>query len=277
MKNIRPLVLICSLLGATALQATTVIPPKFEELVDNAQLIFEGTVSEVKSEWAGEGAQRRIVSFVTFKVKDTLKGEAGSSYTMRMLGGTVDGQTLEVTDGPKFKVGDRDVVFVENNGSQFIPLVGIMHGRFRVELDKVTGREVVALNSGAPLTDVTALGQQDPTGHGAGRASVTGRPAVSLQEFKRYDQEHSCHRGRSPEEPGINRAPARCGPGRASPFLRAPGRPQLFVHLPGPGFMESRHAHRPHPNGTVQQDSHRRNPRGRHEEAECPKQFVHAG
>jgi len=40
---------------------------------------------------------------------------------------------MEVTDAPKCKVGDRDILFVENNGTQFVPLVGIMHGRFRVK------------------------------------------------------------------------------------------------------------------------------------------------
>ena len=114
-------------------QATTVIPPNFDELVSRAQVIFEGEVTGLQSQWIGEGSEHRIVTFVTFKVDDTLKGNPGATYSMRMLGGTVEGQTMEVTDGPKFKVGDRDVLFVENNGSQFIPLVGIQHGRFRVK------------------------------------------------------------------------------------------------------------------------------------------------
>ena len=108
--------------------ATTVIPPKFDELVSRAQVIFEGEVTGLQSQWIGEGAQHRIVTFVTFKVSDALKGDPGTTYSMRMLGGTVDGRTMEVTDAPKFKVGDRDILFVENNGSQFIPLVGISTG-----------------------------------------------------------------------------------------------------------------------------------------------------
>ena len=67
-----------------------------------------------------------------------------------MLGGTVDGQTMEVSDAPKFKKGDRDFLFVEHNGQQFIPLVGIMHGRFRVEREQ-NGHEIVATNGGEPL------------------------------------------------------------------------------------------------------------------------------
>lgn len=128
-------------------QATTVIPPSFEELVDQADVIFQGEVTAVKSEWAGEGAQRHIISFVTFRIEDGLKGNAGQSYTIRMLGGTVGEESMGVTDAPKFEVGDRDLLFVQNNGSQFIPLVGIMYGRFHVKRDQ-TGHESVLTNQG---------------------------------------------------------------------------------------------------------------------------------
>ena len=158
----RTLLLIsCALLALNHARAMTVIPPTFDELVGQADLIFEGTVSEVKSERIGEGAERRIVTYVTFAVDEPIKGEPGSAYTIRMLGGTVDGETMEVTDAPKFKKGDRDIVFVENNGTQFIPLVGIMHGRYRVAKDKQTGEQTLLTNSGHPLGDVSQIGKKE--------------------------------------------------------------------------------------------------------------------
>src|SRR5437588_11407701 len=120
---------------ACAALATTVIPPSFDDLVGRAEMIFQGTVVDVHSEWTGEGAQRHIMSYVTLKVEDAIKGNPGSTVTLRMLGGTVGGETMEGTDAPKFKVGDRDILLVENNGTQFVPLVGIMHGRLRVKQD----------------------------------------------------------------------------------------------------------------------------------------------
>jgi hypothetical protein len=164
-------------LGINATQGTTVIPPTFDELVGRAEVIFQGSVTDVRSQWVGEGAQRHIVTYVTFKVEEALKGTPGSSYTMRMLGGTVDDQTMEVTDSPKFQVGNRDIVFVEHNGQQFIPLVGIMHGRFRVEKDQ-NGREVVATNAREPLTDLARLGKEE---HVAAPAEKT---ALSPSQFK---------------------------------------------------------------------------------------------
>ena len=146
-------------IGCSAL-ATTVIPPSFDELVSRAEVIFQGTVTDVRSQWVGEGGQRHINSYVTFKVEDAIKGKPGAQITLQMLGGTVGSETMEVTDAPKFKVGDRDILFVENNGTQFVPLVGIMHGRFRVKKDEA-GRDAAFMNEGSPLSDVTQLGKNE--------------------------------------------------------------------------------------------------------------------
>jgi len=93
---------------------------------------------------------------------------------------------MEVTDSPKFKVGDRDILFVENNGKQFIPLVGIMHGRYRVQQDKATGEEVLLTNHGHALADVKQLGKDDGHGHAHGAAAASGSAAVGIRpaEFK---------------------------------------------------------------------------------------------
>ena len=67
------------LAGAASLSATTVIPPTFEQLVDQAQVIFHGSVTNITSQWVGEGAERHIVSYITFYVKEALKGAPGRS------------------------------------------------------------------------------------------------------------------------------------------------------------------------------------------------------
>ena len=166
--------LLCTF--AFTARATTVIPPSFDQLVKRAQVIFEGDVTGMKSQWIGEGSEHRIVTYVPFKVDDSRKGDPGTSYTIRMLGGTVDGQTMQVSDAPKFAVGDHDLLFVENNGSQFIPLVGIGHGRFRIKKDE-SGNAMLLTGEDQPLTDVSQLGADEKT-------AVQGRRPLSLQDFK---------------------------------------------------------------------------------------------
>ena len=176
MKILRSLFLFVGLaLALPSVPATTVIPPTFDQLVSQAEMIFQGTVTDLRPQWMGEGAERHIVTFVTFKIDDPIKGALNQSYTIRMFGGTLDGQTIEVTDAPRFKIGDRDILFVEHNGTQFVPLVGIMHGRFRVQ-SEAGGRENVAKDNGAPLSDPAKLGLDE-------KAATTGQ-ALSTAEFK---------------------------------------------------------------------------------------------
>ena len=185
MKKLSPSLLAAFTFALVSLAlATTVIPPTFDDLVAHAEMIFQGTVTDVRSEWTGEGGQRHIASYVTFKVDDAIKGNPGAKVTLNLMGGTVGAETMEVSDAPKFKVGDRDILFVENNGTQFIPLVGIMHGRFHVQKDE-NGRDVVLTNDGAPLTDVNQLGKDK-------RAATAGR-AISTQEFKQAVQNKVGH------------------------------------------------------------------------------------
>ena len=181
MKTFSSLLLaFCAFFALSSASATTVIPPTFDELVSQAEVIFQGTVTDVRSEWTGEGGNRHIVSYVTFKVDDPIKGDAGASYTIRMLGGTVGDQTMEVSDSPKFVTGDRDILFVENNGRQFIPLVGIMHGRFHIRHNDQTGADVVLSDGGEPVTDLAKLGKQDV---GTVAPSTNG-PALRPADFK---------------------------------------------------------------------------------------------
>jgi len=182
MKSKSFLVLASLALGLSPIAATTVIPPTFDQLVGQAEVIFQGTVTDVRSVWAGEGAQRHIDSYVTFKVEESIKGTPGTSYTIRLLGGSVAGETMEVTDSPKFKVGDRDILFVEHNGEQFVPLVGIMHGRFRVQRDEQTGRDFITTGEGEPVRNLSKLGREEE--------SATAAEALSPAEFKSQIQTH---------------------------------------------------------------------------------------
>jgi hypothetical protein len=180
MKRASSLLLILAVAGTMQrARATTVIPPSFDQLVGQAEAIFQGSVTDVRSQWVGEGSQKQIVSYVTFNVEDSLKGDTGGSYTLRMYGGTVGEDSMGISDAPTFKVGDRDIVFVENNGSQAIPLVGIMYGRFHVQRDQ-SGQDMVTRNEGEPVKNVANLGREMETTSSANPAE----PNMTADAFK---------------------------------------------------------------------------------------------
>ena len=70
-------------------RATSVLAPRFEALVDRADLIFAGRVTSQHSEWRDLNGQRAIVTLVTFSVERTHKGRAEPAVTLQFLGGRV--------------------------------------------------------------------------------------------------------------------------------------------------------------------------------------------
>jgi hypothetical protein len=113
-------------------RATTVVPPSFDELVRESELIFRGRVTAVKSDWSGEGKGRAPATWVTFAVERTLRGSAGDTLTLEYLGGEVGPKRLVLAGWPQFAVGDRGVFFVENREGRGGPLMRLRHGKYRV-------------------------------------------------------------------------------------------------------------------------------------------------
>src|SRR5262245_38617027 len=150
--------MVMSLLGA---HATSVVPPTFTELVANADLVFAGTVVGSHSEWRTVGSDRVIFTMTDFQTEEVLKGKASKVVTLQFLGGTVGDVTLSVSGMPRFEPRERVVLFVEKNGTQVCPLVGVFHGKFVVRSDEKTGREVLIMHNGHPLRDVAEIGQTE--------------------------------------------------------------------------------------------------------------------
>lgn len=144
-------------------RATTVVPPTFGEMVDRADFVFIGKVSESRSEWKTVGANRVIFTLVTFDVQETWKGRSVPAVTLQFLGGTIGDVSLVVAGVPKFNIGESVIVFVEGNEVQFCPIVGVFHGKFGVRKDANSGRDIVLKHDGRPLRDVAEIG----TGEGA--------------------------------------------------------------------------------------------------------------
>jgi len=149
-----PLLRIACLLVAVAiagpLRATTVVPPKFESLVGQADYIVRAVVTAVHAEMISSGPNRHIVTTVELDVRQVIAGAPPAPLVLTMLGGKVGAEEMRVEGAPKFQVGDEDILFVHGNGKSFTPLVALMHGRYPV-LKDAAGREYMARANGAPL------------------------------------------------------------------------------------------------------------------------------
>jgi hypothetical protein len=166
---------LLTVLTTGTLSASVVTPPSFESLVDQAGEIFVGQVTAQSSRWIDRGSKRLIVTDVTFRAEQVLKGSPGATRTLTFLGGSIGDERQQVVGMPTFMVGDRSVLFVRDGRSTFLPLVGLFHGRFHI----VNGRngigDYVANNARQPLTSAAAYASP-------ARLRVTDSP-LSLDEF----------------------------------------------------------------------------------------------
>ena len=83
---------------------------------------------------------------------------------------------MGVSDAPKFQVGDKEILLVQNNDSQFIPLVGIVHGRFHVRTNE-SGHQIVTNSKDEPVKNVADLGK-------IGSAPSPEEPDLGAADFK---------------------------------------------------------------------------------------------
>ena len=110
--------------------ATTLLKLPFSEVARAADGVVSGIVAEIQSRRSQSGI---IYSYVTLEDLEVLQGRyGGQTFTLRIEGGEVDGETQVVEGAPRFREGERVIVFVDGNGEQIVPIVGWEQGLFRV-------------------------------------------------------------------------------------------------------------------------------------------------
>ena len=173
-------------LSGLPLAATSVRAPAFEVLVDRAELIFTGRAVAQRSEWSNLQGQKSIVTFVSFAVEKVHKGKADAVITLQFLGGTVGDVTMDVADMPRFRKGERAVLFIENNGLAASPVIGFFHGRFPLRKTGPGPDEMLKYN-GEPLSDVGEIGKEKRVSRPATKRALS-HDEFSLRIRERLDR-----------------------------------------------------------------------------------------
>jgi len=139
--------------------------------LEGAELVVTGTVDRVTSDFGrNERGDELIISTVSVRVRETLRGEAPSIVEFALEGGTVGGLTLKVSDVPKLKPGDEgsfalrrsvaDARWVPNRGAEGIRVlqpspalewvstskwdVGVVHYRVNPSNNDVTNAQALS-------------------------------------------------------------------------------------------------------------------------------------
>lgn len=151
-----------------SIEATTVAPLSFEQLVSASSTVVYGRVSDVRSQWTAD--RRFIESVVSVEVIKGLKGGAGETISFTVPGGQV-GRYLNVIPGaPAFTAGDLAVFFLTAHGPRLPVTTGLTQGIYRVQRDASSGALLVM----PPIVDTAGR---------VARGDVRRKP-VSLAAFE---------------------------------------------------------------------------------------------
>jgi hypothetical protein len=176
-------ILVALALAAATLsaQAHSIRDLYLEEIIDDAKVAFQGTVTENRV--ARDPQTNRIVTYTTFLVQDSLKGDAGTTHTIKQLGGFLPSENMgyRVDVTTTFELGQTYVVFLYGKSEWgFSTPVGSTQGNFTVDHDGSgdtvsNGRDFAALTAHMAADSATA--KKLPKARADGKR-------VGLDEFK---------------------------------------------------------------------------------------------
>ncbi len=131
-RNMIGIALVAAILAAPAF-ATTVTKMDLEQLVQRADLIVQGQVQSVYSQWDGE--RRLVFTYISIRVDEPLKGERRQSILIRQIGGTVGAIQMSVAGVPQFKSGEMAIVFLKRQDDSTFQVVGMNQGLYEIVED----------------------------------------------------------------------------------------------------------------------------------------------
>ena len=141
--GVRALVFVAvamEILGS-GVSATVIVPADFSEMVAESEIVVHGRVVEVRSQMVG--SFRTIESVVTVDVQQVIKGEPGSTVSMRVPGGQVGRYRRVMVGAPVFRPGEEVVLFLSGRAPAMPLPFGLNQGVYRVSRG-ADGRGLVA-------------------------------------------------------------------------------------------------------------------------------------
>ena len=144
-------VLISYLLLVSPLGATSILGINIDEVAQGAEIIFEGKVVEHN---VRENAAGMIVTYVTFRIEELIKGEYDEPLLeLKFTGGRLGGQITEISGLRIPSPNEEGIYFVESvNRSLVNPLLGWSQGHYLIY--EQNGERRVSTINDRPVTDV---------------------------------------------------------------------------------------------------------------------------
>jgi hypothetical protein len=149
MKRFLCLAVFALVLAAIPAGASTFVALSRAELAAQSNAVVEGEVLKINSFWSRSG--RLVVTEVMVQVTDKIAGDAASVVIVRTFGGQVGGYNVEAHGFPKFAVGERVILFLQNQVDGTAEVTGYRQGQYRVVREAGIEMAVPTLEAGVNL------------------------------------------------------------------------------------------------------------------------------
>ena len=107
---------VAAYLTAVTVLASVDPPVDVDAAAKGAAKVVAVTVTDVHSDYGvNDFGDRLILSQVSFRVDETMKGSREATGVVTLEGGTVGDVTLDVSDMPRMEKGQRAVLFLTNS------------------------------------------------------------------------------------------------------------------------------------------------------------------
>jgi hypothetical protein len=138
-----------------AVNATTILGMDIHAVAQGAELVFEGQVIQHNTQ---ENAAGMVVTYVTFEVRDVVKGSFSEQFLeLKFTGGTLNGQVMEVSGLRMPALDEEGIYFVESISRDLInPLIGWSQGHYIINADE--GERRISTVDRMPVTEVLPTG-----------------------------------------------------------------------------------------------------------------------
>ena len=147
------------LLAAGWARATTVIPPEFDEMVNQSDFVVRARVDSMESEMRTRGAGYRIYTIVELEVLEVIAGEPPEDIVLEFLGGRIGDEEMIVDGMPRLREGEEGIFFIKDNGRALCPVYAMRYGLYPVEEEATSKRRYVTREDKTPLETVAEVSQ----------------------------------------------------------------------------------------------------------------------
>jgi hypothetical protein len=149
------LVVLVGACCARAAEAST-RPISIEDLATRADVIVIADVADVRSHW--NATRTMILTTIDLGVREAFKGAASNVHlTVTELGGTVDNIASVVPDAPRFRPGERALLFLSCRPDGGLGVTHLWQGKFDIEADAGNPRAVRRLAGSDTVVDAIPL------------------------------------------------------------------------------------------------------------------------